>query len=140
MNPAALREAIFDALNVIDVTILLSDEYGAIPAIFSEAALQATDSGAGEFFPYVSFSVPSDFAYNDKGRTGSSSVVQIDVWSRSGIDECETITRAIYESIDRTSIGVVGHIETQCEEIRFSLDPDGLTRRGLMSFRVIALA
>jgi hypothetical protein len=59
---------------------------------------------------------------------------------RNIIDECETITRAIYEAIDRSTIGVVGHIETQCEEIRFSLDPDGLTRRGLMSFRVVALA
>jgi len=139
MKPVQLRGAVFAKLNVSAITSLLSAEYGAIPAVFHDTALQAQDSGAGDYFPYVSFSVVSDTGLNDKGVSGTNALVQVDVWSRLGTTQCETLAQAVYDQLHRSALSVDGHIITECEAIDFTLDPDGITRRGLLRFRVLAL-
>jgi len=139
MKPVQLRGAVFAKLNVSAITSLLSAEYGAIPAVFHDTALQAPDSGAGDYFPYVSFSVVSDIGFNTSDANGTNAIVQVDVWSRLGTTQCETIAQAVYDQLHRTSLAVTGHITTECEAMDFTLDPDGITRRGLLRFRVLAL-
>jgi hypothetical protein len=139
MKPAELRTAIFTALNVTALTSLLTTEY-TIPAVFHEDAPQADDSGAAAYFPFVSFTVPSDVGLNDKGTLGTNALVQVDVWSRLGTTQCETIAQKVFDLLARQPLSVTGHIDTECEAMEFSLDPDGITRRALLRFRVVALA
>jgi hypothetical protein len=139
MNPVELQTAIYSRLNHSSVTAMLTAGYG-LPAIFSEWAPQVNDSGDPAFFPFVTFSFPSSSEYDDKGDEGQNSVVQVDVWSRVGTVEVKMIAAAVRARLHRQDLAVTGHITTQCEAMDFSRDPDGVTRRGLLSFRVLALA
>ena len=138
MNPAELQTAIYDRLNDTDVTDLLTTGYG-IAAIFSEWAPQVTDAGDPAFFPFVSFSFPSSVPFDDKLTVGQSSLVQVDVWSRVNTTQVKAIAKVIYDRLHRQPLEVAGHITTQCEGMDFTRDPDGLTRRGMLTFRVLAL-
>jgi hypothetical protein len=139
MNPVELQTAIYARLNHSSVTGLLTAGYG-VAAIFSEWAPQVTDSGDPAFFPFVTFSFPSSTAFDDKTAVGQDSVVQVDVWSRVGTVQVKTIAQAIYNRLHRQELAVTGHITTQCEAMDFSRDPDGITRRALLSFRVLSIA
>ena len=139
MNPVELQTAIHTRLNATSVTSLLTASYGTT-AIFNEWVPQVTDAGDPAFFPFITMSFPASTAYDDKGEIGQSSVVQIDVWSRVNTTQVKAIAKAVYDRLHRQDLGVTGHITTQCEDMVFERDPDGITRRGRLSFRVLALS
>jgi len=138
MKPAQLRTAIFTALNVTALTSLLTTEY-TIPAVFHEDAPQADDSGAAAYFPFVSFQTVNIAAYNTDEFTGENAIVQVDVWSRLGTTQCETIAQKVFDLLARQDLAIEGHVSTQCELMTYTLDPDGITRRCVLQFRVLAL-
>ena len=139
MNPTALQAAIYAKLNVAAVTAPLTAGYG-FTAIFNEWVPQVDDAGDPAFFPFVTFSFPSSVEYDDKDDSGENSLVQIDVWSRKNTTEVKTIAAAIRAQLHRQSLAVSGHITTQVEDMVFERDPDGITRRGRITVRVLALA
>jgi hypothetical protein len=139
MNPEELQAAVFARLNHSSVTATLSTAYG-VTAVFNEWAPQLTDAGDPIGFPFVTMSFPASTAFDDKTETGQNSVVQIDVWARSNGTNIKAISKAVYDRLHRQALGVTGHITTQCEDMVFERDPDGITRRCRMNYRVLALA
>lgn len=138
MNPVELQTAIYNRLNDVSVTALLTDDYG-MAAIFSEWAPQVTDAGDPAFFPFITFSFPSSLAFDDKLNAGQSSLVQIDIWARDNTVLVKTIAKIVNDRLHRQVLSIAGHITTQNEGMEFEIDPDGITRRGRLTFRVLAL-
>ncbi len=138
MNPVELQTAIYTRLNASTVTSLLTASYGTT-AIFNEWVPQVTDAGDPAFFPFITMSFPASNPYDDKDQVGQSSLVQIDAWSRVNTTQVKAIAKAVYDRMHRQDLGVTGHIQTLCEDMVFERDPDGITRRGRMIFRVLAL-
>jgi hypothetical protein len=139
MNPVELQTAIFARLNDASVTSSLSTAYG-VTAVFNEWATQLTDSGDPIGFPFVTFSFPASNEFDDKGAIGQNSVVQVDVWARDNGSVIKALGKAVYDRLHRQALSVSGHITTQCEDMVFERDPDGITRRCRMSFRVLSIA
>jgi len=139
MNPVELQAAIYARLNVAGITALLTASYG-VTAIFNEWVPQVTDAGDPAFFPFVTMSFPASTEYDDKTATGQNSIVQIDVWSRVNSTQVKVIAKAVYDALHRQALAVTGHVTTQIEDMTFERDPDGITRRGRLSFRVLAIA
>jgi len=139
MNPVELQAAIYARLNVFAIAPQLTTGYG-VTAIFNEWVPQVTDAGDPAFFPFITMSFPASTAFDDKSDAGANSLVQIDVWSRKNSAQVKTIAGLIYDALHRQALGVSGHITTQIEDMAFERDPDGITRRARMTFRVIAIA
>lgn len=139
MNPDELQTAIFARLNHASVTATLSTAYG-LTAIFNEWVPQVTDAGDPLGFPFVTMTFPASTAFDDKLAIGQNSIVQVDVWARGNGAGIKVLGKAIYDRMHRQTLGVTGHITTQCEDMVFERDPDGITRRCRMNFRVLALA
>jgi hypothetical protein len=139
MNPEELQAAIYARLNVVGITGLLTASYG-VNAIFNEWVPQVTDAGDPSFFPFITMSFPASTPFDDKTAAGANSLVQIDVWSRANTSQVKIIAKAVYDALHRQALGVVGHVATQAEDMVFERDPDGLTRRARLTFRVIAIA
>lgn len=139
MTPAELQVAIYTKLNVVGVTGSLTTDYG-LTAIFNEWVPQVDDAGDPAYFPFITMSFPASTEYDDKDDEGQNSLVQIDVWSRKNNTEVKTIAAAIRTQLHRQSLAVTGHITTQVEDMVFERDPDGITRRGRIMVRVLALA
>ena len=139
MNPVELQAAIYARLNVVGITALITASYG-VTAIFNEWVPQVTDAGDPAFFPFVTMSFAASTEYDDKTATGQNSLVQIDVWSRANSTQVKVIAKAVYDALHRQALAVTGHLTTQIEDMTFERDPDGITRRGRLSFRVLAIA
>lgn len=139
MNPDELQTAIYARLNHSSVTASLAAGYG-VTAIFNEWVPQVTDAGDPAYFPFITMSFPASTEYDDKSAAGQSSVVQIDVWSRSNASTVKTIAKAAYDRLHRQALSVTGHITTQVEDMVFERDPDGITRRARIMVRVLALS
>lgn len=138
MKSSALQTAIYGVLSG-DATLVaaLSDDWG-YTAIFSDVPQENADNPA--FYPFVSFGPSILSRYDDKGTAGASEDVEINVWSRSGdYIEVKAIAERIHDLLHRQDLSVSGanHIITVLESSQFIMDPDGETRRGSMSFRVV---
>jgi len=134
MNPEQLQQAVYAALNVAGITSLLGTG-----GIVNEWAGQVLDSSDPAPFPFVTFSFPASVPFETKDGTGQRSVVQVDVWSRVNTSQVKTIAGAVYEALHRQALAVTGHISTELTGMDFSRDPDGITRRGMLRFEVVAL-
>lgn len=139
MNPEELQSAVFARLNHTSITATLSTAY-SVTAIFNEWASQLTDSGDPIGFPFVTMSFPASTEFDDKGAIGQNSIVQVDVWARDNGTGIKALGKAIYDRLHRQALTVSGHITTQCEDMVFERDPDGITRRCRMSYRVLSIA
>jgi hypothetical protein len=139
MNPEELQAAIYARVNVVGITGLLTSSYG-VNAIFNEWVPQVTDAGDPAFFPFITMSFPASTPFDDKTAAGANSLIQIDVWSRVNTSQVKVIATAVYDALHRQDLGAVGHVATQAEDMVFERDPDGLTRRARLTFRVIAIA
>lgn len=140
MKPLAVQTAVFDVLSG-DATLvaMLSDAYdvGIVP-IF-DAIPQPGDSEDDADFPYISFGTDFTSPMDTKGDNGGNALLQINVWTRSpGFAETKTIAQRVYDLLQKQSLTISGatHIATRVESVDYARDPDGLTRRALMQFRV----
>jgi hypothetical protein len=141
MNPAAIQQAIYNALNVTALTGLLTASYG-VSAIFTDIP-QVNDAGDPAYFPLVFLSFPSSTPFDTKSNLGGSYIVQVDVWSRSNSEaQVKSIAAKVYDLLHRQPLTIAGvtHITTDIERMDFVREPDGETRRCLMQYRVLTLA
>jgi len=134
MNPEQLQQAVYTALNVAGIISLLGTG-----GIMNEWSGQVLDSADPAPFPRITFSFPASVPFETKDGTGQRSVVQVDVWSRVNTSQIKTIAKAVYEALHRQALAVTGHITTELKSMDFSRDPDGITRRGMLLFEVVAL-
>ena len=140
MIPFAVRTAFYNLLNVTGVTSQLSTAYG-VPAIFWEQAPQVSDPSSDAGFPYITCLQVGDPGFSTKDAVGTSALIQVDVWSRLQTGECEAVAQACFTALDRADIVATlpSFVRLDCEGMAFSRDPDGITRRALMTFRLVAL-
>lgn len=139
MNPDGLRTAVYERLNVSAIVSLLSGAYGAEVPIWAYRAPQAADSEDPARFPYITFSVPSDVYFGDKGAVGDNAIIQVDIWSRGTASGLEAIAKAVHTRLHKTAWTLPGFVEAIVEGMDITQDPDGQTRRALIRCRVIAL-
>lgn len=91
-------------------------------------------------FPYIVIGDDTSIAWDTDTSIGSETTCTIHVWSRHrGRKECKEIMRTIYERLHRAEFPIVGGALVECKaELEESfLDPDGLTRHGVIRFRLI---
>lgn len=143
MNPAAVQTAIFGVLSS-DPTLLSqlstswSDVNGAIPAIFSEVPQENHDDD--DFYPFISFGEDVTAPFDTKTSTGGDATMPISVWTRTAdYIQAKTIAKRVYDLLHRQDLTIsnANHVTTDMLTTEFSLDPDGSTRRGLLTFSVL---
>lgn len=136
-----MQEAIYARLDHADVTGLLTTKFAPLPGIFSRVP-QVPDSGADDYFPYITIGRDVTGDFSTKDTMGGSALVQIDIWSRAiREDELKDIADAVDARLRRQTLAIAGttHITTELETTQMMDDPDGITRRIMSQYRVIYL-
>ena len=133
MRGKELQEAIYAALTG-DVTImaLITGVYADI----QQPNLPEDDSA----FPYVVIGQDSLAEDSTKTENGVRALVQVDVWSRqNNLTEAKDVGTAVYDVLQKGSLTITGahHILTRAVGQDYSTDPDGHTKRGLLTFTVL---
>ena len=133
MKGAELQESIYDALTG-DVTLmaLITGVYADV----QQPNLPEDDS----LFPYVVIGQDSLATFDTKTENGVRALTQIDVWSRqNNLTEAKDVGTAVYDVLQKGVLTISGahHILTRAVGQDYSTDPDGHTKRGLLTFTVI---
>lgn len=133
MKGAELQQAIYDALTG-DVTLM-----ALITGVFADVQqpnLPEDDSS----FPYVVIGQDTLREESTKTDNGVIATVQIDVWSRqNNVTEAKDIGTAVYNVLQKGNLTISGahHILTRSIGQEYTTDPDGHTKRGLLTFSVL---
>lgn len=124
----ALQTAIFTKLN----TDLVPPVYDHVP--------QAADPSDDTAFPYVTIGDDDYNAWDTDDSVGYEVLIDVHVWSRKrGKKETKEIQQAIYNSLNRAELTVTGYdfISIDFTFADSALDPDGITRHGVIRFRCL---
>jgi hypothetical protein len=127
LHTSNLRNAIYTRLTS-DATLmaLITGVYDDVPEITS--------------YPYVVLGDDSDINYGTKTLDGVQYVINIHAWSRyRGVKEATEILERIYYLLHEYAIVVTGasavHIRQEFNTVL--TDDDGITRHGIIRFRVV---
>jgi hypothetical protein len=91
-------------------------------------------------FPYIVIGDDTSIPWDTDDSLGSETTCTIHIWSRHrGRKEVKEITKALYEALHRADIPIIGGalVESQAEFAESFMDTDGLTRHGVVRFRLI---
>lgn len=119
----ALQTAIFTAL----------DGVPGMPPVYDDVPENAP-------FPYVVIGDDVSAAFDDDCGSGADSMVTIHVWSTyPGRAEAKQILDLIYRTLHRSNLVIAGNvtITIDADYQMTLLDPDGVTRHGIIRFRVL---
>lgn len=135
MRARELREALVTTLKAhAGLSALLStDPRDASPAVYDHVTQEAT-------FPYVVIGEPEGTEHDADDIQGWDFDIEIHQFSRfRGFEEVENIQRQLDDALHRAAPLVTDARVTTMHRVqtRAILDPDGLTRHGIHSFRVI---
>jgi hypothetical protein len=138
MKAEALQAAIYTRLST-DATLVaaLSTAWGITP-IFADVPQVNGDNSA--YYPYVTFGADVATMWDTKTSVGANVTFQIDVWSRAGnYLQVKQIATLIWQRIHYQSLTITGADEVllMVESQNFSIDPDGETRRALITCRCL---
>lgn len=133
MRSDELQKALYTKLNG-DVTLsaMLVGVY---------AHVEEVDDGEDtSLFPYVTLGPETSVPFDTKTNYGMEALVQVDIWSRQkDYVETKQIAERVYELLHHQPLVIetVDHVMTVLESASYVLDPDGVTRHGMQSFRVV---
>lgn len=119
----ALQAAIFNAL----------DGVPGMPPVYDDVPENVA-------FPYVVIGDDVSAAFDDDCGSGADSMVTIHVWSTyPGRAEAKQILELIYRTLHRSNLVIAGNvtITIDADYQMTLLDPDGVTRHGVIRFRVL---
>lgn len=142
MNAADIQTAIFGAL-ASPLDSLLARAYtptGQLttdPAIYDHVPSAVDQNDA---YPYVVVGDDTSIPFDTDTSQGSEATVTLHVWSRyRGRYEAKQIQRAIYDALHRSRLNVaeLHTVEVFYDYAETILDPDGITRHGVIRFRFI---
>jgi len=94
----------------------------------------------GSAYPYVEIGDETTIDNGTKDKDGQEFTQTIHIWSRyRGSKETKEIAERIYTLLHNSAISVTGASFANCRNEFFTilLDDDGLTRHGVMRFRVV---
>ena len=126
----ALQSIIYSTLNG-DNTI--TSTYGA--GVYDEPLEGAT-------YPFVRIGEETAVDYSTKDVVGGEYIINIHVWSQyKGSKETKQIMDRIHDLLHDSSLSVTGFnlINLRFDFSDIMIDPDGITRHGVMRFRAIIL-
>jgi hypothetical protein len=126
----AVQQAVFNAL---DASAEVQSLLGAPPQIYDHVP-------PGVTFPYVVYGQAHITPYDTKTETGFEQIITLNIWSRyRGSKETRAIFQALYDTLHRATLSVVGEVFLSCEfhSADFSLDMDGLTYHAAARFSII---
>lgn len=121
MKQANIQQAIFDELSELDYPV-----YDHVPQVSA--------------FPYIVIGDDTSIAFDTDESVGSESTLTIHVWSQyRGKMQVKEILQEIYDKLNRADIAVSGCHLVECvaEFQETYLESDGLTRHGVIRFRLI---
>jgi hypothetical protein len=121
MKQANIQQAIFEELSELDYPV-----YDHVPQVSA--------------FPYIVIGDDTSIAFDTDESVGSESTLTIHVWSQyRGKMQVKEILQEIYDKLNRADIAVSGCHLVECvaEFQETYLESDGLTRHGVIRFRLI---
>lgn len=132
MNADNLQRAIYSKLTG-DATVS-----GLVTGVYADVQ-QPLDAGDSSAFPFITIGQDNLSSWDSKTFLGSEAVCQIDIWSRSNnFIEAKAIGSAVVNALHHQSLTIAdaSHVMTVQESSVYTRDPDGHTKRGLLSFRI----
>lgn len=145
MNSLAIQGMIYNALAAsteLDAALArqraISGSVTTSPAIYDNVpqGVYGDDSA----FPYIVIGDDTDNAFNTDGSQGSDATIDVHIWSRQmGRAETKEIQDLVFDSLSRQDLTITNKNVVNIEQTTALtyLDPDGKTRHGVQSFRVI---
>lgn len=91
-------------------------------------------------YPYIVVGDDRSIPFDTDDSVGSETTCTIHVWSQyRGRKEVKEIMRSVYHTLNRANLTITGGhlVECHAEFEESFLDPDGLTRHGVIRFRLI---
>lgn len=145
MNSLAIQGMIYNALAAsteLDAALArqrtISGTAATSPAIYDNVPQGVY--GDDLAFPYVVIGDDSENAFNTDDSQGSDATVDVHIWSRRmGRAETKEIQGLVFDALSRQSLAIADKNLINIEQTTALtyLDPDGKTRHGVQSFRVI---
>ena len=139
MRTGALQAALYAKLTGSAALMgALSSTWGFNP-VFDHVP-QVPDPQNNNYFPYITISQVTANQWDTDSSFGASGILQIDVWSRArGLLQARDIGQQIYDLLHYQPLTITGatHVWTDVESVEGFTDPDGLTRRALITARVV---
>ena len=136
MNADGFQRAVFSKLSGSAALIAaISTAWGVTP-IFADVPEVEGDDAA--YFPFVTFGKDTFTPWDTKSTHGGNVTFQVDIWTRSAnYTQAKEIAGLVNDVLHDQELTITGSasILTRNESASFSMDPDGITRRGLMLFR-----
>lgn len=127
MKQYDIQQSIYQAL-VSDTSLM-----DKVEAVYDNVPQDTT-------YPYVVIGDDTSVQWDTDDTVGSENTLTLHVWSRYyGRGEVKDIMQAIYACLHRRELEVTGAHTVTCE-FDFGesfLDPDGITRHGVIRFRII---
>jgi hypothetical protein len=90
-------------------------------------------------FPYVVIGDDDTSAWDTDDTLGKEIDINIDIWSRTaGFKQTKAIMGEIYDILNRGALTKTGYniVDCLCTESQALRDPDGITRHGVMVFKL----
>ncbi len=90
-------------------------------------------------FPYVVIGDDDTSAWDTDDTLGKEIDISIDIWSRTaGFKQTKAIMGEIYDILNRGALTKTGYniVDCLCTESQALRDPDGITRHGVMVFKL----
>lgn len=128
MNQWGIQQAIYSRLT----------SYAPLTALVDQRIYDAVPQDTA--FPYVVIGEDDSVAFDDDVHRGADTDLTLHVWSRhSGRREAKEILQLIYDALSRYPLEVAGAhtVLLDAEYQNTLLDPDGLTRHGVIRFRLL---
>lgn len=91
-------------------------------------------------FPYIVIGDDTSVPWDTDDSIGSETTCTVHIWSRHrGRKEVKEIMRTVYEALHRAEFAIIGGQLVECvaEFAESFVDVDGLTRHGVIRFRLI---
>ena len=123
----AAQQAIFNALN------------GEIGPTVYDAAPFLPEGAPSTSFPYVVIGDDTFAPWDTDDSTGANVTVTLHIWTRAESHKPgKAIADAIYATLHRQQLTLTGYSFTDCQLqfAEFMRDPDGVTRHGVLRYRL----
>lgn len=96
-------------------------------------------STTGEAWPYISLGNGQMVPVDEECFDRSSTYIDVNVWSRDiGFPQVKRIAGAIRAALHEKELAIAGHVldRMRVENIAYSRDPDGMTRRARLELLI----